>query len=80
MSQLGQQVNTTELNKFLEHFFRRNNKLHEKWQRRTPIMIWGNHGLGKTHTVEEFPKKNNWKSFATGYIVKPRYKKIDFNT
>lgn len=61
MSQLGQHVNTTQLNKFLEHIFNRNNKLHEKGQRGTPIMIWGNHGLGKTHTVVEFAKKNNWK-------------------
>jgi hypothetical protein len=61
MSQLGQQVNTNQLNKLLEHIFRRNNKLHEKGQRGTPIMIWGNHGLGKTHTVVEFAKKNNWK-------------------
>ena len=61
MSQLGQQVNTTQLNKFLEHIFKRNNQLNEKGQRGTPIMIWGNHGLGKTHTVVEFAKKNNWK-------------------
>ena len=61
MSQLGQHVNTVQLNKFLEHIFNRNNKLHEKGQRGTPIMIWGNHGLGKTHTVVEFAKKNNWK-------------------
>ena len=61
MSQLGQQVNTTQLNKFLEHIFKRNNQLNEKGQRGTPIMIWGNHGLGKTHTVVEFAKRNNWK-------------------
>jgi hypothetical protein len=61
MSQLGQHVNTVQLNKFLEHIFNRNNKLHEKGQRGTPIMIWGNHGLGKTHTVMDFAKRNNWK-------------------
>lgn len=49
MSQLGQHVNTTQLNKFLEHIFNRNNKLHEKGQRGTPIMIWGNHGLGNAY-------------------------------
>jgi len=32
MSQLGQHANTTQLNKFLEHIFNRNNKFHEKGQ------------------------------------------------
>lgn len=61
MSQIGQKVNTNQLNKFLEHIFKRNNQLHEKGQRGTPVMIWGSHGLGKTQTVIDYAKKNNWK-------------------
>jgi hypothetical protein len=61
MSQLGQHVNTVQLNKFLEHIFNRNNKLHEKGQRGTPIMIWGSHGLGKTQSVMDYARQKNWK-------------------
>lgn len=61
MSNLGQEVNTIQLKNFLTHIFNRNNKLSEKGQRGTPIMIWGNHGLGKTQTVIDFAKDNNWK-------------------
>ena len=41
MSQLGQHVNTTQLNKFLEHIFNRNNKLNEKGQRGNPRCPFG---------------------------------------
>ena len=61
MSTLGQEVNTIQLNQFLTHIFNRNNKMSERGQRGTPIMIWGNHGLGKTQTVMDFAKNNNWK-------------------
>jgi len=57
----GQHVTTTQLNRFLEHIFRRNNHLQEKGQRGTPIIIWGHHGLGKTQTVMDYARLNNWK-------------------
>jgi hypothetical protein len=61
MSMLGQQMNTVQLNTLLEHIFRRNSHLHEKGLRGTPIMIWGRHGLGKTQTVMDFARRNNWR-------------------
>lgn len=61
MSVLGQTVNTIQLKSFLQHIFKRNNALNQNEQRGTPVLIWGNHGLGKTYSVVEFAKKNNWK-------------------
>lgn len=61
MSVLGQTVNTFQLKIFLEHIFKRNNVLIQNNQRGTPVLIWGNHGLGKTQSVIEYAKNNNWK-------------------
>ena len=61
MSTLGQQLNSTELKDVLNHIFKRNDKISETGLRGTPIMLWGNHGLGKTQIIMDFAKKNKWK-------------------
>ncbi len=61
MSTLGQHLNANELKDVLTHIFRRNDKISETGLRGTPIMLWGNHGLGKTHIIMDFAKKNKWK-------------------
>ena len=58
---IGQTLNSSLLAKMLEHVFSKNNKIQEKGGRGTPVMIWGSHGLGKTHMVMEYARRNNWK-------------------
>jgi hypothetical protein len=61
MSTLGQSVNSIQLRRILEHIFIRNDAMQSKGQRGTPILIWGNHGLGKTQSVMDYARQNNWK-------------------
>jgi MoxR-like ATPase len=61
MSTLGHAVNSKQLRKILEHVFSRNNTLQSTGQRGTPILIWGTHGLGKTQSVMDYARQNNWK-------------------
>ena len=61
MSILGQKLNTEEIQNLLFHIFKRNEKLQNNGSLGTPIMIWGNHGLGKTELVKSFAQQNNWK-------------------
>lgn len=61
MSTFGHIVNPGQLRRILEHVFTRNNSLQEKGQRGTPILIWGSHGLGKTQSVMDYARDNNWK-------------------
>lgn len=61
MSTLGQSVNSVQLRRILEHIFNRNNTIQTSGQRGTPILIWGNHGLGKTQSVMDYARQNNWK-------------------
>ena len=61
MSTFGQTLNSAEIQNFLSHVFKRNEKLQNNGLLGTPIMIWGNHGLGKTELVKSFAMQNNWK-------------------
>lgn len=61
MSTLGHHVNAKQLRRILEHIFTRNNTLQAKGQRATPVLIWGTHGLGKTQSVMDYARENNWK-------------------
>jgi hypothetical protein len=54
-------MNPIQLKNFLDHVFKRNNRMQETGQRGTPIMIWGTHGLGKTEMVFEYARENGWK-------------------
>ena len=61
MSTYGQEMNSVELKRLLDHIFTRNSKLQERGLRGTPIMLWGAHGLGKTQSVMDYARNNNWK-------------------
>ena len=56
----GEHLNSEELRSFLEFTFKQNDLLAQKGKRGTPICIWGTHGIGKTQSVLDFAKQNDW--------------------
>jgi hypothetical protein len=49
----GQRLSTEEFETFLRHVFARNDALEAAGRKKTPVCIWGLHGIGKTETVEQ---------------------------
>ncbi|TAF67719.1 MAG: ATPase [Cytophagales bacterium] len=59
--QYGTKCNTTELVDFISHIIKTNEEAEEKNRRKTPICIWGEHGIGKTQTVEAFAQQMKYE-------------------
>jgi MoxR-like ATPase len=62
--QYGTNANATEIETFLKHVLDNS---------RTPVCIWGNHGIGKTEMVETFAKANG---FAFVYIAPAQFEEM----
>lgn len=48
----GIEANALEVKKFTEHLLRANLKAEEAGNKKTPVCIWGTHGIGKTELVQ----------------------------
>lgn len=59
----GTKVNASELFAFIQHVFQSNLTLEAAGKRKSPICIWGRHGIGKTEIVETFAHQNGY-----GYV------------
>ncbi len=57
----GTQCNALEVEEFIKHLIYTNEKAETSGRRKTPLCIWGLHGIGKTQLVEEFAKQNQYK-------------------
>jgi hypothetical protein len=57
----GTKCNTAELEAFIRHTILTNEAVEAKGGRKTPVCIWGDHGIGKTQTVEKFAADNGFK-------------------
>lgn len=57
----GTKCNTGELQDFIKHTIQTNALAEDQGRRKTPICIWGEHGVGKTQTIETFAKNNGFK-------------------
>jgi hypothetical protein len=55
--QYGTKAKATEIQRFLKHILQ-NNELQNK---KVPVCIWGNHGIGKTELVKDFAKANRYE-------------------
>lgn len=51
----------SEIEQFLNHISLSNLQAEEQGKRKTPVCIWGFHGIGKTELVEAFAQKKNYK-------------------
>ena len=61
MSTLGHTVNSKQLRRILEHVFSRNNTHQSAGQRSTPALIQDTHVIGKTQSVMDYARENNWR-------------------
>lgn len=57
----GTKTNTVEIKNFVLHTLQINNKGTGSGQKRTPVCIWGRHGIGKTALVESIAKEHGYK-------------------
>ena len=57
----GTSANSLEVSKFTEHIIANNLKAEAIGHKKTPICIWGTHGIGKTEMVEQIAKANDYK-------------------
>jgi MoxR-like ATPase len=58
---LGSRMTSTQLVAFMGHVFRANFAAEARGLPKTPLCIWGTHGIGKTETVESVVRNNGWK-------------------
>lgn len=59
--QYGTKTNTSELKSFIKHTLITNAEAEKNNRPKTPICIWGEHGIGKTQTVESFAEEHGYK-------------------
>ncbi len=69
----GTKCNTGELKEFIRHTIQTNQRAEEQNKRKTPICIWGDHGIGKTQTVETYARENG---FAFAYIAPAQFEEM----
>lgn len=69
----GTKCNTNELKAFIKHTLTTNKQNEERGAKKIPICIWGEHGIGKTETVEAFAKENDYQ-FA--YIAPAQFEEM----
>jgi extradiol dioxygenase family protein len=54
----GTSAKANDIVRFLDHFIKVNRKTEANGNRKTPVCIWGSHGIGKTELVEDFAKSH----------------------
>ena len=57
----GAPVKASELWQFIEHILRVNLQAEAAGKHRTPLCIWGRHGIGKSALVKDFAETNNYE-------------------
>ena len=69
----GTEANALEVRKFIEHLLEANLHAEAKGAKKTPICVWGPHGIGKTELVESIAAELGY-SFA--YIAPAQFEEM----
>jgi len=69
----GTEAYASEITQFLEHVFESNLAAESKGQAKTPVCIWGFHGIGKTEMVASIAKE---KGYAWSYIAPAQFEEM----
>lgn len=69
----GTRCDSVEVERFLMHSIATNERAEAAGQPKTPVCIWGSHGIGKTQLVEQVAKKRGYK-FA--YIAPAQFEEM----
>ena len=57
----GSRAKVSELTGFIKHVLEANRLVEKEGKRKTPVCIWGRHGIGKTEIVENLAKELGWE-------------------
>lgn len=57
----GTETRAKEVVQFVEHILNANQEAEQNGKKKTPICIWGRHGIGKTEIVEQIAKQNDYQ-------------------
>ncbi len=69
----GTKCNSKEVEDFLSHVFDANAQAEAEARKKTPVCIWGHHGIGKTQLVEEMAKA---KGYKWAYIAPAQFEEM----
>jgi hypothetical protein len=69
----GTKTTADEVTEFVNHVINTNIDLESKGRRKTPVCIWGRHGIGKTEIVEAIAKE---KDFKFSYIAPAQFEEM----
>ncbi len=69
----GTEAYASEVELFLSHILSNHHKLESSHRKKTPICIWGFHGIGKTELVEAFAKE---KGYQWSYIAPAQFEEM----
>jgi MoxR-like ATPase len=69
----GIEADADELQRFAEHLLRANLVGEQQGRKKTPICIWGTHGIGKTELVEALAAENG---YAFAYIAPAQFEEM----
>lgn len=72
-SVLGTPVRAQEITKLIDHIIASNQIAEQQAKRKTPLCIWGNHGIGKTALVKSYAQKNG---FHFAYIAPAQFEEM----
>jgi hypothetical protein len=69
----GQKLKAPEVVRFLEHIFASNERAEAAGLSKTPVCIWGTHGIGKTETVTQLARD---KSYKLAYVAPAQFEEM----
>ncbi len=69
----GTSAKACEILRFLDHFIKINQKAETERKRKTPVCIWGSHGIGKTELVEDFAESHG---FQMAYVAPAQFEEM----
>lgn len=69
----GSKSSASEVEAFIAHVIKVNEKAILEGRRRIPLCVWGRHGIGKTELIETFAQKNG---YAFRYIAPAQFEEM----
>ena len=57
----GAELNALEIQDFLDYAIKQNTRISkDSGKRGTPVCVWGTHGIGKTESIIDFARRNDY--------------------
>ncbi len=69
----GTEAYASEVERFVRHIISSNRSAEALGKKKTPVCIWGFHGIGKTEMVERFAKE---EGFAFSYVAPAQFEEM----